>query len=190
MPVVNTQQQLMGIFTVQDLERGEEILKGRSEDAATPLTVGMLCTRELLVAYPDETLGEALRRMGARDIGRLPVVARDNAMELVGVLRRTDLVRAYNIASARRMALRHKAQQVRLGEYSGVSVTEITITERAPCANQQVKDVSWPQESVIASIRRNERLMIPHGDTVLRAGDVIAVVADDGARKELERLCM
>ncbi|MCB0106218.1 MAG: chloride channel protein, partial [Caldilineaceae bacterium] len=177
MPVVNTQQQLMGIFTVQDLERGEEILKGRSEDAATPLTVGMLCTRELLVAYPDETLGEALRRMGARDIGRLPVVARDNAMELVGVLRRTDLVRAYNIASARRMALRHKAQQVRLGEYSGVSVTEITITERAPCANQQVKDVSWPQESVIASIRRNERLMIPHGDTVLRAGDVIAVVA-------------
>lgn len=188
LPVTNTTGQLVGIFTVQDLERGEELLKGHPEDVDT-LTVGSLCTRDLLVAYPDETLGQALHRMGVRDIGRLPVVARDNTIELVGVLRRTDLVRAYNIASARRMALRHRAQQVRLGEYSGVNVTELTITPNALCANKQVSEIAWPQESVIASIRRNQRLMIPHGDTVLRAGDVIAIVADDAARKEVTELC-
>ncbi|MCB0186222.1 MAG: CBS domain-containing protein, partial [Caldilineaceae bacterium] len=148
-----------------------------------------LCTRELLVAYPDETLAEALRRMGTRDIGRLPVVSRDDTYHLIGVLRRTDLVRAYNIAIARRMTLRHQAQQVRLGEYTGVSITEVTVTESALCVNKQVKEIPWPQESVVASIRRNQRLLIPHGDTVLRAGDVVALVADDTARQEVYRLC-
>ncbi|MEZ4679447.1 MAG: TrkA C-terminal domain-containing protein [Caldilineaceae bacterium] len=149
----------------------------------------MLCTRDMLVAYPDETLGEALRRMGVRDVGRLPVVTRDNSQRLIGVLRRTDLVRAYNIATARRTALRHQAQQVRLGEYSGVSVVEFTITSAALCVDKQVSDITWPRESVIASIRRNQRLLIPHGDTVLQAGDVIAVVADGEAHEEIQLLC-
>lgn len=29
------------------------------------------------IAYPDETIGDALKRMGSRGLGRLPVVARD-----------------------------------------------------------------------------------------------------------------
>ncbi len=184
MPVVNAQNDLIGVFTVQDLERGQAMPDSEA------LTVGMICTRELLVTYPDETLGEALRRMGTRDIGRLPVIARDDALRMVGVLRRSDLVRAYNIAIARRTTLRHQAQQVRLGEYSGVSVTEMTIAESAFCNNKQVKEIPWPQESVIASIRRDQRLLIPHGDTVLRAGDVIALVADEAAQKEIKRLCL
>jgi CIC family chloride channel protein len=183
MPVVNQQDELVGIFTVQDME------KGQAEPNHEQLTVGSLCTRELLVAYPDETLAEALRRMGTRDIGRLPVVTRDNTHHLVGVLRRTDLVRAYNIAVARRTTLRHQAQQVRLGEYSGVSVTEMTIAPTAFCVNKQVKEIPWPQESVVASIRREQRLLIPHGDTVLRAGDVVALVADEQARHEINKLC-
>jgi len=184
MPVMNARDDLVGIFTIQDLERGQAMASNE------PLTVGMLCTREMLVTYPDETLGEALRRMGTRDIGRLPVIARDDALRLVGVLRRSDLVRAYNIATARRTTLRHQAQQVRLGEYSGVGVTEIKIVNHAFCNNRQIKEIPWPQESVVASIRRNQRLLIPHGDTILQAGDVIAVVADEAAREEIKRLCI
>ncbi|MEZ4622156.1 MAG: TrkA C-terminal domain-containing protein [Caldilineaceae bacterium] len=69
-------------------------------------------------------------------------------------------------------------------------MVEFTITSAALCVDKQVSDITWPRESVIASIRRNQRLLIPHGDTVLQAGDVIAVVADGEAHEEIQLLCV
>ena len=100
LPVVNGLGELVGILTVQDIERAQAGTDGASR------TVGDACTRDLLVAYPDESIGEALRRMSTRDVGRLPVVDRDHPRRLLGVLRRTDLVRAYDVALTRRTALR------------------------------------------------------------------------------------
>ena len=47
-------------------------------------TVGQVSTRELLVAYPHETLSAALLRMSHSDVGRLPVVDRNFPRRLVG----------------------------------------------------------------------------------------------------------
>jgi chloride channel protein, CIC family len=182
LPVVNAGGELVGILTVQDIERVQ------SEGPAQP-TIGAACTRELLTAFPDETIGAALRRMSTRDIGRLPVVARDNRRQLLGVLRRTDLVRAYDIALTRRTERRHSTQQVQLGAVTGAQVIELTIAPQAACANQRVSAVAWPQECVLASVRRGQQVLIPHGDTLLRAGDVLAIVAEDSAREELQRIC-
>lgn len=183
LPVLNLAGELAGIFTVQDLERARSYAPGRQQ------TVGDVCTRELQVAYPDESIGQALRRMGARDIGRLPVVARDAPRRLVGVLRRADLVRAYDVALTRRSAVRHRAHQVRLGAVGGLEVEEIVLAPGALCAGKKVSDVNWPAASVIASLRRGRRIIIPHGDTLLEAGDVLAVVADGKAREEVRRIC-
>jgi CIC family chloride channel protein len=183
LPVVNAADELVGILTVQDLERIE------TNGDVTRLTVGDVCTRELLVAYPDETLGSALRRMGPRDIGRLPVVERSNSRHLLGVLRRTDLVRAYDIALTRRAAMRHRAQQVRLGALSSVQVEEVVIEVNAPCADRRVSEVKWPRDSVIATLRRGQRVIIPHGDTILKAGDVLVVAAEGEARDVVRQLC-
>ena len=184
LPVVNDAGDLVGILTVQDLEQAQTEGQGRAN------TVGEICTRDLLVAYPDETIGTALRRMGARDIGRLPVVPRDNPRRLMGVLRRTDMVRAYDIALTRRAAIRHRAHQVRLGAFSGVSVEEVTIQAGALCAGKRVSEVSWPRDCVIATLRRGRQVLIPHGNTVLKAGDVLAVVVEGEAREAVQRLCV
>jgi CIC family chloride channel protein len=183
LPVVNASGELVGILTVQDIERVQ------SEGPAQP-TIGAACTRELLTAFPDETIGAALRRMSTRDVGRLPVVARDNRRNLLGVLRRTDLVRAYDIALTRRTERRHSVQQVRLGTVTGAQVLELTIAPQAACAHQRVSAVAWPRECVLASVRRGRQVLIPHGDTVLRPGDVLAIVAEDSAREELQRICV
>jgi chloride channel protein, CIC family len=182
LPVVNESGELVGILTVQDIDRVQ------SEGQALQ-TIGEVCSRELLTTYPDETIGVALRRMSTRDIGRLPVVARDNRRKLLGVLRRTDLVRAYDIALTRRTERRHSAQQVRLGTFAGAQVIELTISPQAPCANKRIKSTVWPHECVLASVRRGRQVLIPHGDTLLRPGDVLAIVAEDSAREELQRLC-
>jgi len=52
-------------------------------------------TRELCVTYPDELLEDAVEKMAARGVGRLPVVARDDERKLLGYLGRTGLLEAY-----------------------------------------------------------------------------------------------
>jgi chloride channel protein, CIC family len=182
LPVVGARGELCGILTIQDIERVPL-------DGDNAITIGQACTRAVLTAFPDEPIGAALRRMSTRDVGRLPVVARDNRRKLLGVLRRTDLVRAYDIALTRRTTLRHTAQQVRLGALTGARVIELTIAPAAECANQPVKAVAWPRDCVLASVRRGSQTLIPHGDTVLRAGDVLVAVVEGEARAEAERLC-
>jgi len=185
LPVVNQNEELVGILTLQDVDK----VQGESEETITK-TVADACTHDLLVAHPDDTIGLALRRMGARDVGRLPVVASDNPKQLLGVLRRADVVRAYDVALTRRAATRHRVQQVRIGAAvsGGVVVDEMRIEADAPCVGKKLSEVAWPHDSVIATLRRGRQTLIPHGDTVLRAGDVLAVVVEPSARPTLQKI--
>jgi CIC family chloride channel protein len=182
--VVDSDGALVAMITVQDLERAH------AEHSDRQLTVGEACSRELMVAYPDESMADALRKMGARDIGRLPVVPRGDPQHLIGLLRRTDMVRAYNIALTRRAALRHRAHQVRLGAYGGMNVEEIVIEPDSPCAGHRVREVEWPRDCVLASVRRGRRVLIPHGDTVLSPGDVLVAVTEGDAGMQLRQMCI
>ncbi len=127
LPVVDARGELYGILTVQDVERLQPV--------SDSTTIGQACTREVLTAFPDETIGTALRRMSTRDIGRLPVVARSNRRHLLGVLRRTDLVRAYDIALTRRTTMRHSRAASAAGSLQRGAGDRID--HRADCALRQ-----------------------------------------------------
>lgn len=181
LPVVDAAGDLVGIITLQDI--------AVAQSGGELTTVGEACTRELLVAYPDESIGEALRRMSVRDIGRLPVVDPSNPQRLLGVLRRSHVIRAYDVALTKRAAQRHQAQQVRLGSLSDLAVVELPVKAGAPCVDQRVSGVAWPRDCVVASIRRGRQMLIPHGDTTLHSGDVLVVVAEGEALEAVRRLC-
>jgi CIC family chloride channel protein len=182
-PVVDADGRLVGLVALDDLDRTH------TENGGPGRTVGEVCTRELLVAYPDESIADALRRMGPRDVGRLPVVARDDPERLLGLLRSSHVVRAYNIALTRRAALRHRAHQARLGAFGGVNVEEVTIQPGAPCVGHRVRELAWPRDSVLASLRRGRHTLIPHGDTALAAGDVLVAVAEGEAIQQIRQIC-
>ncbi len=95
LPVVSFKGDLVGILTLTDVERSRTTSVGAA-------SVGNACTRDLVVAYPDESLATALRRMAPRELGRLPVVDPRDPKRLVGLLRRSDVIRAYEAALARR----------------------------------------------------------------------------------------
>lgn len=175
-PVLDEDGHLLGILTLQDLDRNQP-------QTWPNLFVGETCTHQPIVAYPDETIGTALRRMSTRDIGRLPVVSRDNPKQLLGLLRRSDLVRAYDAALTRRVVLRHSAQQNRLDAVTpeNVEIVEVLIKPGSICCGKQMKDIPWPAEALVASLRRGQRVIIPHGDTLLKSGDVLVVVAEGPA---------
>jgi CIC family chloride channel protein len=151
--------------------------------------VGEVATRELMLAYPDETMDQALGRMSVRDLGRMPVVARDQPRQLLGMLRRTDIVRAYDLALTRRVTSRHHAHQIQLGSYAEVAISELRIEPGAPCAGQPVSAVAWPADSLLVTLRRGGHVSIPHGDTILQAGDVLVVAAEGAAQAQVRAFC-
>ena len=72
---------------------------------------------------------------------------------------------------------------------SRVDVEEITIERGSTCANQRVRDLHWPPNSVIASLRRDDQVLIARGDTTLLPKDVLMLIADDAALREIQRMC-
>jgi H+/Cl- antiporter ClcA len=84
----NEDGDLAGIITQGDVVRCFE----RSRDET--LTVGEAGSTRLIVAYPDETLHDAIARMLRHDIGRMPVVDRTNEKKAIGYLGRSSILTA------------------------------------------------------------------------------------------------
>jgi CBS domain-containing protein len=85
-PIVDAQGALVGIITRSDLIRA---LEKNPKGDVTVLEAG---SRNLIVAFPDDTLKEAVGKMVRHEIGRLPVVSRENPRQLLGYLGRTGLL--------------------------------------------------------------------------------------------------
>jgi CIC family chloride channel protein len=185
LPVLDTTEALIGIITAQDIDRA------LAKPNAADVTVGDACSRDLLVAYPDETISATHQRMSVRDIARLPVVSRRDPRQLVGLLRRNEIVRAYDSALTRRVAKRHSVQSAHLDSHvpPGVQVEAFRVMADAACANQTVAAVAWPRECVLVSLRRGREVIIPHGDTLLQAGDALVVAGNIDALHRAQQLC-
>ncbi len=202
--VLNQDGELFGMLTLEDLERvrlqapKEELgLDEETPDAnqknnrAEILTAGGICTRRPVLAFVDEPLSTAVQRMANADVGRLPVVDRQQPSHLLGMLRRMDVVRAYNLALARRAAERHAAGKRRLDVYTGagLTVSDFLVQPGSHCDGRTLAEIAWPQNGLVASVRRGQEVIVPHGETRLQAGDEIVVVHEEGARADVAALC-
>jgi H+/Cl- antiporter ClcA len=87
LPILDAAGRLVGLITRGDVLRalhdgdGEKTVLEAGNDA-------------LIVAYPDETMDAAINRMLQYNIGRLPVVSRDDPQRLVGYLGRSGIMQA------------------------------------------------------------------------------------------------
>ena len=85
-PIIDASGQLCGIITRGDLLQALDKPDGPDQ---TVLEAG---ARELILAYPDETLRTAVERMLRRGVGRLLVVSREDPRRLAGYLGRTGVM--------------------------------------------------------------------------------------------------
>ena len=130
--MLDNEGKLGGIVTITDLDRAIAQNMSRS---TTAIDIGT-AWEHLVTAYPDETIGEALGRMGVRGFGRLPVVSRADPRHVIGLVRRQDIVRAYNIALTRRAArvepiTRTKPDAIRTAAGSPRSVITTSVPVKA-----------------------------------------------------------
>lgn len=89
LPIAGKDGLLVGIVTQGDLLRALEA------DPKGSLTVLEAGSNKPLVAYPDEMVHDAMFRMLKQNIGRLPVVSRENPLQMVGYFNRSSLLNAW-----------------------------------------------------------------------------------------------
>ena len=111
--VVNEESQLVGIITLEDINRAISLQHSNPNADANSLPgrlanqkLSDICTTEILYAYTDEPLSEALDRMAARGLHQLPVVERHNRECVLGLLEQDQITLTCNLA-ATRLALHH-----------------------------------------------------------------------------------
>ena len=85
-PLVNTDRHLVGIITRNDVIRSLE------KSGAHNLKLSEAGSADLVTAFPDETVHEAVARMLTHGIGRLLVVNRADPKQMIGYVSRTHLL--------------------------------------------------------------------------------------------------
>jgi CIC family chloride channel protein len=184
-PVLLQDGSLCGMVSLEDYRRVAQ----EGTEPPENLRVGDIATCSIISMYPDETVGAAMRRMAPRDLSRLPVVARDDPRRLLGVVRRNDIVRAYEYGTLRREEARERAERTKLVNDSRAQFFDLTLPTGSPADGKSVSQVPLPRAAVLVMIRRGKDLLIPHGDTRLAAGDVVTVLCErdhiDAARSVL-----
>jgi len=68
------------------------------------------------------------------------------------------------------------------------SIVQTQVQQDSKAANQLIKDLSIPQDTVLIAITRDESLLIPKGDTRILVDDDILVLTGEVSRKELKEI--
>ncbi len=98
--IIEENQAFLGIVTISNIDNAIaekiDIHKTNISQIANPIS-------EIQIAYPNETIGHALAKMGIKGVGHLPVVSPTNHQNILGFLNREEIIRAYKLALTRKM---------------------------------------------------------------------------------------
>ncbi|MGH8910925.1 MAG: CBS domain-containing protein, partial [Acidimicrobiia bacterium] len=176
-PVVE-RGRLVGIVTLTDLASVGE-----------STTVAEVMTPRPASVSPTTPVSQAMERMAALGVGRLPVVAETEPWRLVGMFRREEAVWAYHKALGTRTD--HHLERERLAQraHPGTGYFDFRVPPGSIADGRSVSEVSWPEGSTLVSVRRGRDVLIPGGSTVLEHGDLVTAFGSEASRVVLiERL--
>jgi trk system potassium uptake protein TrkA len=57
-----------------------------------------------------------------------------------------------------------------------VNITEIKLPDDSPVTGKPLRDISFPEQSLVAIVIRDDQALVPRGDTVLKTGDKIVLI--------------
>ncbi len=175
---------LWGMVTVSDLERAINDGKSLSKTAVEKIATQH---NNLLKAYPDENIGDALDRMSRRGFGRLPVVSREDDRHLVGLIQRRDIVEAYKLAIAKRSEIQQRTQRLQTRNIDGTEFVDLNVTATSNVNGKTISELAeqLPHDCILISIRRDGKVLIPHGENKLQTDDQLTAFIQS---KDVEQL--
>ena len=79
---------------------------------------------------------------------------------------------------------------VRLLSFEGgrARLAEVTLAESSPAVDTEIADLHLPRDSTVVAVLRRDRVVVPRGDTILRAGDEVLVLVTDESEPEVRSI--
>ena len=67
---------------------------------------------------------------------------------------------------------------VRLLSFGGgkAKLAEVTLAEDSPAADREIVDLGFPRDTTVVAVLRDDKVIMPRGDTILRQGDEVLVL--------------
>lgn len=155
---------LIGIVTVGDLERVPA-------EPPQPLPISTVTVNEVIVAYPDESLRDALMRMSRSGVGQLLVVDPEMPTRFMGILRRVDVISAIE-----RQTGTTEMPKESWGDtptVPGGTFYTLRVPMHSPNVHQTLKDLSFPAGVIVVAIRRGKSTIVPRGNTEIMPDDQV-----------------
>ena len=69
-----------------------------------------------------------------------------------------------------------------------VSVTELTVPHGSKIAGKTIKEISLPEQCVVAAILRGDNILVPYGDFRVEPGDEVMFITHPDAEESLKKL--
>ncbi len=189
-PVLDPDGRLYGMVSMQDIHRALQRFHDEEgeERSLKTITVKEVATAEPVVAYPDEPIWAAIRKMAPRDLARLPVVARDDSGRLLGMISRSDILRAYQVGLMRKQQDQVLRQRMRLRDTAEVGFIEVLVGPKSSCVGKRIRDLPLHQSTSVVSINRAGNVLVPTSSTVFEVGDRVTIFCRTAHRQELHDL--
>jgi CIC family chloride channel protein len=175
--VLDDNGKLFGMVSLDDYRRVSQ-----RDIPLDELTVRDIATKALVTAFPDETLRVVLQRMAPRDLSRIPVVSREDQHQLLGVIRRNDIVRAYRTETARRGTPLSRLA----GHPPGTRTVQLALPENTPLSGKCLSEVLFPEDFLVIHVQRMGETILPHGNTCLEPGDIVTFLVKESDISRLE----
>ncbi len=192
LPVIKQNSELAGLVTIKELDQ----LKNQ-EELESKTVADILSVNDPPTILPHQPVWMALRHLEAQGEGCVPVIAEIGSKKLLGVLRRIDIIRAYNNAVSERAQDQHHDEILNIRKLNRSGLSEVVLNADSPFVGKRVRELSLGEDTLMVSVRRNNGLRIVRGETILHAGDQVTIFAEtpkadliekylNGSLKELE----
>jgi trk system potassium uptake protein TrkA len=79
---------------------------------------------------------------------------------------------------------------VRLLSFEGgkAKLAEVTLADGSPAADKEIQELGFPRDATVVAIIRQERVIVPRGDTIVRTGDEVLVLVTGEAEEEVRAI--
>ncbi|MBC8318682.1 MAG: chloride channel protein [Desulfobulbaceae bacterium] len=190
-PVMDQDNKLAGFVSYQDMERTLQDIDRTSEGrdiSLKDIKVSSLATPQAVTVFPDEPIWEAIRKMAPRDLARMPVVSRQDPETMVGLISRSDILKAYQIGVMRKQQGRLMSDQVALQRDRDICFVELVVDGSSRCVGKTLGELPLHQSTAIVSIKRENAFVIPGSGAIFQEGDFVTIFCRTKHEQEMRDL--
>jgi hypothetical protein len=122
---------------------------------------------------------------------RIIVLCGDPSQWVVIPNGRENIVRAYRHAILCKLGSQHRQESFRLGHLTDKEILEIPLSKGMASVGKRIQELNLPEQALITTIRRDEKVSIVHGEAVQKEREVEKALTHQevvyGLKQALER---